>query len=165
MRGDRWTDRTKLIFAFHCFAKAVIKKKGPDNGLYHAETSSLTDLHSRFVLTAFCDINISCFECASELYSFPETLKTLKRKKFALQKICKIYISGNIKHVYTSLEICMCAHGRMITSHGPYSRDLCAECLYAYSESAAKFRFVLLFLAISVTPFPHHYISLYGKNI
>jgi hypothetical protein len=28
---------TKLRVAFRCFAKAVIKKKRPDNGLYQAE--------------------------------------------------------------------------------------------------------------------------------
>jgi hypothetical protein len=91
------------------------------------------------VLTVLCEINISCFDCASELYSFPETLKTLRRKKFTLQKICKIYISANIKHVYTSLEICMCVHGGKIKSHGPYNCDLCAVCLYTYSDSFVTF--------------------------
>lgn len=55
------------------FAKAVIKNKSPDNCLYQAETNSLTDLHCGFVLTVFCETNISCFDCASELDSFPET--------------------------------------------------------------------------------------------
>jgi hypothetical protein len=163
MRRDRLTDITKLIGAFRCFAKAVIKKKRPDNDLHQAETSSLTDLHCGFVLTVFCEINISCFDCASELYSFPETLKALKRKKFTLQKICTIYISGNIKYIYTSLEICMCVHGRMIKSHGPYNCDLCVECLFACSESFVSL--FLLFLAIRGAPHPHHYISLYRNNI
>ena len=56
---------TKLIVAFRCFAKAVIKKNRPGNGLYQAETDSLTDLRCGLVLTVFCEINISCFDCAS----------------------------------------------------------------------------------------------------
>jgi len=153
MRRDRRTDMTKLIVAFRRFAKAVIKKKSSDNGLYRAETSSLTDLHCVIVLTAFCEINISCFDCTSELYSFPETFKTLKRKKFTLQKICKIYISGNTKHIHASLEICMCVHGRMIKITWPIQ----------YSESFVTF--LLLFLAIQGQPYQHYYISLYRTTI
>ena len=141
---QRQMDRNDgLIVSFRSFAKAIIKKKRPDNGLYQVETSSLTDLHCGFVLTVFCEINISCFDCASELHQFPETLKTLKRKKFTLQKICKIYISANIKHVYTSLEICMCVHGWKIKSHGPHNCDLCAEGSYAYSDSYVTFLYIV----------------------
>ena len=111
MRRDRWTDMTKLIVAFRCFAKAVIKNKNPDICLYQAENSSLTDLHCGFVLTVFCEINISCFDCASKLYSFPETLKSPKRKKFTLQKNVKFTLVGTLNiyayiHVTGDLHVC-----------------------------------------------------------